>query len=123
MIRLGKPVQLYEWGVGTNTLNQIWMPCGKGSLLSGPKIRMGAAEVAIRLDGPFEKKNPKDDSIKIMQQGEGMTPTSDKWGEVAMGRLKSVSSEGGQTVVTIEVKSAIKIGKGTNVRPGKPVSP
>ena len=122
MIRLGKPVQLYEWGIGTNTLNQIWTLCGKGTLLSGPKIRMGASEIAVQIDGRFEKKNPKDDSIKIMQQGEGMTPTSDKWGEVAMGRLKSVSTTG-QSVVTIEVKSAIKIGKGTNVRPGKPVSP
>lgn len=119
MIRLGKPVQLYEWGTGTNTLNQIWTVCGAGTLMSGPKHRMGLTEVVIKLDGKFDKKNQKDDSIKIMQQGEGMTPTSARWGEVAMGRLKSVT---GDTVV-VEVKTAMKVGKGTNVRTGKPVSP
>lgn len=119
MIRIGKPVQLYEWGAGTNTLNQIWTPCGKGELLSGPKVRMGATEITVQIQGQFEKKNAKDDSIKIMQQGEGMTPTSVKWGEVAMGRIKSVSGN----IVVVEVKSAMKVGKGTNVRPGKPVSP
>lgn len=119
MIRLGKPVQLCEWGAGTNTLNQVWTPCGTGSLVAGPKVKMGATEVTVNIQGSFEKKNPKDDSIKIMQQGEGMTPASDKWGEVAMGRIKSVS---GNTVV-IEVKTAMKVGKGTTVRPGKPVSP
>lgn len=119
MIRLGKPVRLYEWGSGTSTLNQVWQVCGTGTLNSGPKIKAGATEVVVQIDGNFEKKNQKDDTIKIMQQGEGMTPSSDKWGEVALGRIKSVS---GKTVV-IEVKSALKIGKGTTSRPGKPVSP
>lgn len=112
MIRLGKPVQLYEWGIGTTTLNQIWILCGNGSLLSGPKIKMGLTEIAVKLEGKFKKQNEKDDTIKIMQQGEGMTPASARWGEVAMGRLKSVNKEGGQTIVYIEIKSAIKVGKG-----------
>ncbi len=119
MIRLGKPVTLYEWGAGTNTLNQIWTPCGKGTLQSGPKVKMGATEVTVQIEGQFEKKNAKDDSIKIMQQGEGMTPSSQRWGEVAMGRIKSVS---GNTVI-VEIKSAMKVGKGATSRPGKPVSP
>lgn len=119
MIRLGKPVRLYEWGAGTSTVTQIWTVCGAGTLTSGPKSKMGLTEVVIKLDGSFDKKNTKDDSIKIMQQGEGMTPTSERWGEVAMGRLKSVANG----TVVVEVKSAMKVGKGTNTRPGKPVSP
>ena len=40
-----------------------------------------------------------------------MTPASQKWGEVAMGRLKSVENEGGKSVAYIELKNATKIGK------------
>ncbi len=108
MIRLGKPVQLYEWGIGTNTLNQIWILAGKGTLIASPKNKAGMTEISVKLDGTFSKTNDKDDTIKIMQQGEGMTPGSEKWGEVAVGRLKSVE----QDTVALEIKSAIKIGKG-----------
>lgn len=109
MIRLGKPVQLFEWGQGTNTTNQIWQLVGTGKLQTGPKVTAGLTEIVVLLDGKFNKQNEKDDTIKIMQPGEGMTPTSERWGEVAMGRLKSVASDGGPTTVVVEVKTAIKI--------------
>ena len=112
MIRLGKKVELLEWGLGTTTVNQNWNTIGKGTLLNKPKIKAGLTEVAVALDGAFKKANEKDDSIKLCQPGEGMTPASDKWGEVAVGRLKAVDQEGGKTIVRIEIKGAIKIGKG-----------
>ena len=112
MIRLGKPVQLFEWGIGTNTTNQIWRLVGTGTLESGPKWKAGVTEILIRIDGSFAKDNSKDDTIKIMQQGEGMTPGSERWGEVAMGRLKSVSQQDGQPSVVVEIKSAIKVDRG-----------
>ncbi|HEY9784006.1 MAG TPA: hypothetical protein V6D17_01300 [Candidatus Obscuribacterales bacterium] len=111
MIRLGKPVQLLEWGKGTNTTNQIWTKLANGVIYGRPKVVDGLTTIAIQIEGSWKKENPDDDSIKIMQQGEGMTPRSDKWGEVAMGRLRSVSSEGGKTVVSIELKGATKFGK------------
>jgi len=46
-----------------------------------------------------------------MQQGEGMTPASQKWGEVAMGTLSKVDESGGKTVVHIALRGATKIGK------------
>ncbi|HEY9714471.1 MAG TPA: hypothetical protein V6C72_13450 [Chroococcales cyanobacterium] len=112
MIRLGKPVQLLEWGAGTTTLTQNWNVIGNGTLIAKPKVKMGVTEVAVEVNGPFKKENDKDDAIKLVQQGEGMTPTSDKWGEVAVGRLKSVDAAGGKTIVKIEIKNAVKIGKG-----------
>ena len=112
MIRLGKPVQLLEWGHGTTTVNQVWNVIAKGELRAKPKIKAGVTEIAVAVDGGFQKNNDKDDTIKIVQQGEGMTPTSDRWGEVALGRLKSVEKEGNQTIVHIEITNAIKIGKG-----------
>lgn len=110
MIRLGKPVKLLEWGEGTNTLNQRWMDVGKGNLRAKPKVKAGTVLLAVELDGGLKKQNEKDDWLKVMQQGEGMTPASDKWGEVAMGRLKSVENEGGKSVAYIELKNATKIG-------------
>lgn len=112
MIRIGKPVKLLEWGEGTNTMTQRWIDVGEGSLRAEPKIKAGVTVIAVELKGSFEKKNEKDDSIKIVQQGEGMTPGSDKWGEVAVGRLKAVEHESGKSVVYIELKTAAKIGKG-----------
>jgi hypothetical protein len=110
-MRLGKPVQLFEWGIGTNTLNQIWILAGQGELRAKPKYKAGLTEVAVVVK-EFKKTNDKDDSIKIMQQGEGMTPVSDKWGEVAMAQLKSVEkTAAGETIVHLEIKMAIKIGK------------
>jgi hypothetical protein len=115
MIRIGKPVQLLEWGAGTSTLTQVWTVIAKGSLRASPKVKAGATEIEVEVDGSFKKNNEKDDSIKIMQQGEGMTPNSERWGEVAMGRLKTVTQEGGKTVVHIEIKTAIKIGRGSGL--------
>lgn len=111
MIRLGKNVQLLEWGAGTNTLNQNWHEVARGKLRAQPKIKIGTTVIAVEVDGAFEKKNEKDDTIKVMQQGEGMTPGSSRWGEVAYGRLKSVSKSGPSTLVEIEINTAIKIGK------------
>jgi hypothetical protein len=71
---------------------------------------MGASLIAVEINGAVEKKNSKDDSIKIMQKGEGMTPGSEQWGEVAMGRLKSMEKAGGKTIIEIEIKSAMKVG-------------
>lgn len=111
MIRMGKPVQLMEWGEGTNTTNQVWSLLGTGEIQGRPKTVDGVTTLIVAIGGGWNKKNAKDDSIKVMQQGEGMTPRSDKWGEVAMGRLKAVGNEGGKTVVQIELKGAIKVGK------------
>jgi len=111
MIRLGKPVKLLEWGEGTTTLTQVWTDVGGGNLRAKPKVYAGTTLLMVELDGQFTKKNTKDDWLKIIQQGEGMTPASQKWGEVAMGRLKSVENEGGKSVAYIELKNATKIGK------------
>jgi hypothetical protein len=111
MIRIGKPVKLLEWGVGTTTLTQRWMDLAKGTLRAKPKVKAGITLLAVELDGPLQKQNEKDDWIKVVQQGEGMTPGSDKWGEVAMGRLKSVESEASKNVAYIELKNATKIAR------------
>ena len=108
---LYRPVKLLEWGEGTTTLTQCWSDVAKGSLRTGKKVKAGVTVLEIVIDGGFKKKNDKDDWLKIAQPGEGMTPTPDKWGEVAMGRIKSVEQEGGKQVVYIELKNAIKIGK------------
>jgi len=112
MIRLGKEIQLLEWGHGTSTVTQNWNIIGTGILKAKPKNKMGATLITVELDGVVEKKNAKDDSLKIMQRGESMTPNSDKWGEVAMGRIKTMTPSGGKTIVEIEIKSAMKIGGG-----------
>jgi hypothetical protein len=104
-------VQLFEWGAGTNTTNQIWILAGSGELLAKPKWKAGLTEIGVRIKGSFNKTNDKDDTIKVMQQGEGMTPTSDKWGEVAVARLRSVDKSDGDTVVNLEIKGAMKVGK------------
>ena len=114
MIRIGKPVKLLEWGEGTKTTTQCWTEVGQGNLRAQPKVKMGVTVLEVELDGAFSKKNEKDDSIKVVQQGEGMTPGSDKWGEVAVGRLKAVESESGKNVVYIELKNATKIGRTGN---------
>lgn len=111
-IRLGKQVKLLEWGEGTTTMTQRWIELAKGNLRAQPKSKAGVTVLTVEVEGAFKKTNEKDDWIKIAQPGEGMTPASDKWGEVAMGRLKAVDEEGGKTLVHIELKNAIKIGKG-----------
>ena len=112
MIRLGKDVQLCEWGEGTNTLNQVWTPIGAGTLHAKVKRKMGVTLISVEVDGSVEKKNEKDPNLKIMQKGESMTPTSERWGEVAMGKLKAIRKEGGKSIVEVEIDSAIKIGTG-----------
>lgn len=109
MIRLGKPVKLLEWGTGTTTMTQRWMDLGKGSLRAKAKVKAGTTVIAIELDGALNKTNDKDDWVKLLQPGEGLTPVGDSWGEVAMGRLKSVENEGGRSVAYIELKNATKI--------------
>ncbi len=114
MIRLSKPVKMLEWGVGTNTTNQVWIEMGKGKITKKPKTVGGITTIVVQLDNRATKSNTSDDTIKLVQQGEAMTPTSkDAWGEVAYGRLKSIDEggEGGGTLVEVEVKFAIKVGK------------
>lgn len=47
----------------------------------------------------------------VQLQGEGMTPHSTAWGEVAMGTIKSVDNQSGKTMVTVEVTAATKYSK------------
>lgn len=105
MIRTRKPVQLLEWGEGTNTTNQIWTVIGEGRIVKNV-TRSGLTTVIIETKAPVEKKNSKDNAIKICQVGEGMTGNSNRWGEVAMGVLKSL--DGGGRTVSIEIKTATK---------------
>lgn len=108
MIRLSKPVKLMEWGAGTNTTNQIWIEMGKGNIVGKPKTVDGVTTIIIQTEGSVKKSNPADDSIKLAQTGEGMTPASQKdWGEVAWGRLKDING----STVEVEIKVACKIGK------------
>lgn len=112
MIRINKPVKLLEWGAGTNTLNQVWMEMGAGKIIPrSVKQKDGFTTLAVEMDGPFNKKNPRDDSIKITQQGEGMTARSQMWGEVAVGKLRATGSESGKTIVYIDIPTAVKIGQ------------
>jgi len=46
-----------------------------------------------------------------MQQGEGMTPASQKWGEVAMGTLSKIDESGSKTHLHISLRGAIKVGR------------
>jgi len=108
MIRLNKPVKLYEWGKGTNTTNQIWTPIGEGKIVES-KMKDGVTVLTVELNSAAKKENSDDSSVKVMQQGEGMTACSDHWGEVAMGFLKSLES-GGRTV-NISIPYATKIAK------------
>lgn len=107
MIRRSKPVQLLEWGQGTSQSNQNWTEFGKGKIVGDKKTAEGHRIITIQLSGACDKKNSRDESVKIAQEGEGMTPTPGKWGEVAFGRLKSVSG----STVEVEVKVAVKVGK------------
>lgn len=126
MIRLSKPVQLMEWGEGTTTLNQIWEKVADGVIIRQGKPFwellldwatlkrvspvVGMTTLVVEVNGPFNRKNPKDDTIKVVQQGEGMTPCRNDWGEVAVGRFKSSEAAGGKTLVSVEIKGATKIG-------------
>jgi hypothetical protein len=108
MIRLSKPVKLLEWGVGTNTTNQRWIEFGTGNIVGKPKTVSGITTVVVQLDKAGSKSNPGDDSVKIAQCGECMTPLDNAaWGEVAFGRLKSLEG----ATVEVEIRAAIKVGK------------
>ncbi|MBX9878359.1 MAG: hypothetical protein K2Y22_07855 [Candidatus Obscuribacterales bacterium] len=110
MIRPNKPIQLLEWGQGTNTLNQVWTVCGKGRIASIKQVDC-ITTMVIDIEGGFDKKNLNDNSIKLTQQGEGMAAHSEDWGEVGFGILKSVESQSGKRQVTVEIKVAAKVGK------------
>ena len=105
MLRLAKPVKLYEWGQGTNTLNQVWNEIGRGTLKSARRRSDGVTEVIVELEAAFAKPNSADDTVKLVQQNSNMTPASEAWGESAIGRLRS--AEGRQAC--IEVDHATKV--------------
>jgi len=108
MIRLGKQVKLLEWGEGTNTTNQRWIEMGTGDIVGKPKTVSGITTIVVNLSKTATKTNPGDDTIKVAQTGEGMTPLGkDAWGEVAFGRIKSMNG----STVELEVKVAVKYGK------------
>lgn len=111
MIRVSKPVKLLEWGQGTSTLNQIWTECGKGTIGSVKQVDC-VTTMVVNIEGGFDKKNLNDNTIKLVQPGEGMVARSeDDWGEVGYGVLKSVESQSGKRQVTVEIKVAAKIDK------------
>jgi hypothetical protein len=111
MIRLGKPVQLLEWGTGTSTTNQNWRVIAEGKLRNKAKVLAGATTIVVELNAPLKRENESNDSIKVVQKGEVMTHDSERWGEVAMGKLHSVQNEKGKNVAYIVVKDAVKIGR------------
>lgn len=112
MIKLSKPVQILQWGEGTNTTNQRWIEIAKGKFAGRPKTVQGLTTILIELDGSINKVDAKRevDFVKIMQKGEGMTPHADRWGEVAMGTIKGVVSDNGRQILQIETKAATKVG-------------
>jgi hypothetical protein len=110
MIRIGKPVQLFEWGAGTTTMNQNWNKIGEGTLRNAPKWFAGATMLVVEVDGTVVRTNQKEDMIKLFQPGEAMTPNSPRFGEVAMGKLKSIKEQGAKTIVEIELDGAAKVG-------------
>jgi hypothetical protein len=109
MIRLGKPVQLLEWGLGTSTVNQVWHIIGQGKLRNGPKWYAGNTTIVVELDGQIDRQNENNSDIKLAQEGEGMASGTSKWGEVAMGKLTEI--KGGKKVVYVLVPGAQKIEK------------
>jgi|GEM_PF-425231 len=110
MIRRNKPIKLLEWGLGTTTLNQVWTECGKGRISSVKQVDC-ITTMVVDIDGGFDKKNLNDNSIKLVQPGEGMVARSEEdWGEVGFGVLKSVESQSGKRQVTVELKVAAKVG-------------
>ena len=110
MIRLGKPVRLLEWGEGTNTHNQTWDTIAEGVLHNKPKHYAGLLTLIVEVNGSVNRKNEKSKAIKVMQAGEGMVHTPGRWGEVAMGNLKSITKRDNKTIVEIEIADATKMG-------------
>lgn len=110
MIRLNKPVKLMEWGEGTSTLNQVWREIGQGTIRSVKK-KNGTTTMLVEVENVVVKQNEKDNYLKVLQQGEGMTPRSQSWGEVAMGQLAACQVEGTKTMLQIEIATAAKVSK------------
>lgn len=106
MIRIAKPIQLLEWGEGTNTLNQVWTVVGQGRIAKH-SMKDGLTTLQVQLDQPLQRKNPENPQFKLTQVGEGMTGGSQRWGEVGMAYVKSVG-DGGQSVV-LEIRTATKL--------------
>ena len=67
MIRLRKPVRLLEWGEGTNTTNQIWTVVGEGKIAKS-HAKAGLTTLEIELGAPFNRKNTKDNTIKLVRE-------------------------------------------------------
>jgi hypothetical protein len=107
MIRTAKKIQLLEWGIGTNTLNQIWSIVGEGKI-TRHTMKDGLTTLQITLDQPIVRKSEEaSPRVKLTQQGEGMAGGSDRWGEVALGYLRTVQ-DGGRTVI-VEILTATKL--------------
>ena|SRR5579883_386508 len=106
MIRIRKPLRLYEWGQGTNTTNQIWSSSGEGKIVAY-KVKDGLTTLTVDLSSPIIKNNEKDNSLKLTQPGEGMTANAERWGEVATGTLKAIESGGKR--IEVEIPYATKI--------------
>ena len=99
-----------EWGQGTNTTNQRWDEIGEGSF-SSRSYQNGVTTLTIQTKSGVTRKNDNDSSVKLVQLGEGMAAcSSDRWGEVAVGHIKTVS---GNTVV-VDVTQAVKISGAAN---------
>ena len=109
MIRFNKTVKILEWGLGTNTTNQRWDEIGEGNFVSR-SVKDGITTLTIETKGNVVRKNENDNSVKLCQLSEGMASCSDRWGEVAIGHIKSVS---GKTVV-VDVSQAVKISGAAN---------
>jgi hypothetical protein len=117
MIRINKPVKLLEWGEGTNTTNQRWQEIADGKIVSINKENRHTL-MQVEIKGRLAKQNPKDDNIKVAQTGEGMAPFAERWGkitprwgEIAMGRIRSVDDRSIKSIITIEIPTATKVSR------------
>ncbi len=108
MIRFNQPVKIMEWGLGTNQTNQIWTEIAEGNFTSR-SVKDGITTMEIQTKG-VNRKNTDDSSVKLCQLGEGMAACSDRWGEVAMGNIKSISGNN----MVVEISHATKISGAAN---------
>ena len=109
MIRFNKPVRILEWGEGTNTTNQIWTTIGEGDFQTR-KVVDGITTLVVQTKEPIKKVNQNDSTVKLAQLSEGMAANSEYWGEVAIGKLKSLNGN----LATIEIPYATKISGAAN---------
>lgn len=114
MLRFKKPVKLLEWGEGTNTLNQVWTEIGQGHFINRT-VKDGVTSLTIEVKGVLNRKNEGNKAVKLCQLSEGMASNSQYWGEVAMGYLDSVESQGNSTKVVVNVPTALKISDAAGV--------